>query len=152
MKKSLETRKGNVLSINDLLKDFKAEGELTSGNFPQTVGEKIAQLNVDWQIIIRLALALKEQPVDEEVLIAQSVPDRHEAPISFDSLHAGVEDDTFSLSKDIVLESSSMDFNLDCKSQYTPIYYSKTPCRSQYTPIYSKTPYPIYIVAGQIWT
>jgi len=86
MKKSLETRKGNVLSINDLLKDFKAEGELTNGNFPQDVGEKIARLNVDWQIIIRLALALKERPVSEEVLIAEAVREREEAPVMFENV------------------------------------------------------------------
>ena len=90
MKKSLETRKGNVLSINDLLKDFKAEGELASGNFPQAVGEKIGRLNVDWQIIIRLALALKERPVSEEVVVAETVQERQEAPVSFDTLQTSM--------------------------------------------------------------
>lgn len=79
MKESLESRRENVLSINNLLKDFKEEGELTSGVFPQGVSEKIAQLNVDWQIIIRLALALKERPVVEDVVVAEAIQ-THEAP------------------------------------------------------------------------
>ena len=116
MKKSLETRKGNVLSINDLLKDFKAEGELTSGNFPQAVSEKIGQLNVDWQIIIRLALALKERPVEEDMVVAQTVADRHQAPISFDALQSSnVGVVTSSLFKDTAAEDDdSMDFKLEC--------------------------------------
>ena len=115
MKKSLETRKGNVLSINDLLKDFKAEGELTSGNFPQAVGEKIAQLNVDWQIIIRLALALKERPVEEDMVVAQTVPDRHQAPISFDALQSTNLGVTPLFKKAVVDDDNSMDFKLECK-------------------------------------
>lgn len=123
MKKSLETRKGNVLSINDLLKDFKAEGELTSGNFPQAVGEKIGQLNVDWQIIIRLALALKERPVEEDMVVAHTVADRHQAPISFDALQSSnVSVVTSSLFKDTATEEDdSMDFKLECKNHYLMI-------------------------------
>ena len=71
MKRALETRKTNVESINKLLTEFKAEGELTSGHFPQDVGEKIARLNIDWQVIIRLAIALKERPISEEMVIPE---------------------------------------------------------------------------------
>ena len=107
MKKSLETRKGNVLSINDLLKDFKAEGELTNGNFPQDVGEKIARLNVDWQIIIRLALALKERPVSEEVLVAEAVREKEEAPVMLEtvqqiSTNPNVDDFKFESKLDLI--------------------------------------------------
>ena len=73
MKLALETRKANVESINRLLMEYKAEGELTSGQFPQDVGDKIARLNADWQVIIRLAIALKERPIAEDMVVAESV-------------------------------------------------------------------------------
>lgn len=63
MKQALETRKPNVESINRLLMEFKAEGELVSGRFPRDVGEKIARLNQDWQVIIKLATLLRDKPV-----------------------------------------------------------------------------------------
>ena len=72
MKLALETRKSNVEAINNLLNDIKAEGELANGQFPADVGEKIARLNADWQVIIGLAISLKT-PINEEYIIMESV-------------------------------------------------------------------------------
>ncbi|XP_057306952.1 utrophin-like isoform X3 [Hydractinia symbiolongicarpus] len=85
IKLALETRKANVESINRLLTEFKAEGELASGQFPSDVAAKIARLNADWQVIIRLAIALKDRPVSEEMVVAESLQERESAAPMFES-------------------------------------------------------------------
>lgn len=82
---ALETRKANVESINRLLTEFKAEGELASGQFPPDVAAKIARLNADWQVIIRLAIVLKDRPVSEEMVVAESLQERESAAPMFES-------------------------------------------------------------------
>ena len=65
--------------------EFKAEGELSSGQFPQDVGEKIARVNADWQVIIRLAVALRDLPINEEMVIAEVMQTEETSVTMFES-------------------------------------------------------------------
>lgn len=67
IKLALDTRKSNVEAINNLLTEIKVEDELTDGQFPADVGEKVLRLNTDWQIIIELSISLKQTELREEV-------------------------------------------------------------------------------------
>ena len=119
MKLALETRKANVESINELLMEFKAEGELTSGQFPQDVGEKIMRLNADWKVIIWLAIALKEQPISEEIVVIETMQESESSmfemsPDDFKLFEMSPDD--FKLDGKSMFEMSPDDFKLDGKS------------------------------------
>ena len=82
MKQALETRKANVEAINNLLSEFRSEGDLTTTDFPTEVRDKIERLNVDWRFIIQYAARLKERaPISEDVIVAEMYQREESAPI-----------------------------------------------------------------------